>query len=138
MTQTNEVRLEHALVDIRDFTRSLAFYSQMLPGWSVRWEGKTGNGHRWVHFGPAVTEHEERPGYLSLYETPDLESAQGDASKSVRLEHVGFAHPDVDGLVERLSAKGIKPNDRADDGKFRRVYFLDPDGHQLEFVQKLG
>ncbi len=126
------VHLEHALLDVRDLDRSLRFYGAILPDWVVRWEGRTQEGARWVHFGPPG---EGQPGYLSLYETPGFAEAGGDG---VRIEHIGFAHPDVDGLVGRLAPEGIGPTDTVDDGRYRRVYFVDPDGHDLEFVQRLA
>jgi len=125
------VHLEHALLDVTDLGKSLAFYREVLPDWIVRWEGTTMEGSRWVHFGPPG---EGQPGYLSLYETPGAVRADGDG---LRIEHVGFAHPDVEGLVARLARGGIDPGDRVDDGKYRRAYFVDPDGHDLEFVQRL-
>lgn len=128
----SNVHLEHALLDVRDLDGSLGFYRALLPDWIVRWDGVTLEGARWVHFGPPG---EGQPGYLSLYETPDAPDA---ADSGVRIEHVGFAHPEVDGLVARLAALGIRPSDRVDDGRYRRVYFVDPDGHDLEFVQKLA
>ncbi len=39
--------------------------------------------------------------------------------------------------LARLAGARIDAGDRADDGKFRRAYFTDPDGHELEFVQKI-
>jgi len=125
-------RLEHALIDVRDLGKSLEFYRSVLPGWVVRWEGRTMEGGRWIHFGPPG---EGQPGYLSLYETPGAAGPPGE--DALRIEHVGFAHADVAALVERVSAAGIRPNDEVDDGRYRRAYFLDPDGHQLEFVQRL-
>jgi len=126
------VHLEHALLDVRDMDRSLPFYRALLPDWVIRWEGRTMEGSRWVHFGPPG---DGQPGYLSLFETPGAEDA-GDGG--LRIEHVGFAHPDVEGLVGRLAGKNIVPTDRIDDGTYRRAYFADPDGHDLEFVQKLA
>ena len=126
------VHLEHALLDVGDLERSLAFYGKLIPGWTVRWDGRTTEGTSWIHFGP---EGEGQPGYLSLYETPGLAPSD---SPGARIEHIGFAHPDVDGLVSRLAAAGIRPTDRVDDGRYRRAYFTDPDGHELEFVQRLG
>jgi catechol 2,3-dioxygenase-like lactoylglutathione lyase family enzyme len=120
------VHLEHALVDVQNLEKSLQFYRSLLPGWGVRWEGQT-----WIHFGPSG---DGQPGYLSLYETPAAGQAEGDG---VRIEHLGFAHPDVEGLVKRVAALHLWPTDTVDDGKYRRVYFVDPDGHTLEFVQKL-
>ncbi len=131
----HEIHLEHALIDVADLDRSLPFYRSLLPGWTIRWEGRSREGNRWVHFGPAGGG---RPGYLSLYETPDAGAAGTRTGNAVRIEHVGFAHPDVDALAERLGSAGISPKDRMDDGKYRRVYYADPDGHELEFVQKLN
>ncbi len=128
----SEVHLEHALLDVRDLPRSLAFYQKLIPDWTVRWEGPSADGGRWVHFGPS--DPEGQPGYLSLYEIPDEHPASADG---LRIEHVGFAHPDVNGLIKRLDAEAIRPVDRVDDGRYLRAYFNDPDGHQLEFVQRL-
>ena len=67
MTQPT-VSLEHALIDVSDLDRSLRFYRQLFPGWTIRWDGRNVDGSRWVHFGPPG---DGRPGYLSLYETPN-------------------------------------------------------------------
>lgn len=125
----HDVRLEHALLSVRDLDRSLAFYRTLIPGWTNRWDGRP--GEIWVHFGPPG---EGQPGYLSIYERCGDPAGNGEA---LAIEHVGFAHPDVDGLVARLQAAGIEPDDRADDGRYRRVYYRDPDGHNVEFVQRL-
>ena len=127
----SQVHLEHALVDVGDLGRSLEFYGALLPDWGVRWEGRTMEGERWIHFGPPG---DGQPGYLSLYESPG--SARG-GNDGLRIEHLGFAHPDVEALLARLEPRGIHPTERVDDGRYRRAYFEDPDGHELEFVQKL-
>ncbi len=126
------VHLEHALLDIGNLERTLAFYRRLFPAWIIRWDGRTSEGTRWVHFGPPG---DGQPGYLSLYETPGLAPSDGSGA---RIEHIGFAHPDVNGLVERLGSEGTTPSDRVDDGHYRRAYFTDPDGHELEFVQRLS
>ena len=129
----SNVHLEHALLDVSDLNRSLAFYRKLIPDWTVRWEGPAADGGRWIHFGPP--DSEGQPGYLSLYEIPDAGPA-GDDGRA-RIEHVGFAHPDVNGLVRRLEADGVRPTDLVDDGRYRRAYYNDPDGHQLEFVERI-
>ena len=125
------VHLEHALLDVTDVGRSVAFYNKLIPDWVVRWEGPSMEGGRWIHLGPPG---DGQPGYLSLYETP---GAQPGDTEGLRIEHIGFAHPDIKGLVARLASLGISPSDEVDDGRYRRAYFTDPDGHELEFVQKL-
>lgn len=130
-----KVHLEHALLNIKDLGRSLPFYRRLLSGWAVRWEGRTSEGGRWIHFGPPGPG---QPGYLSLHEAPRAVPMPDEPQGGVfRIEHIGFAHPDVNGLALAVKPEGIIPSDRTEDASFRRVYFVDPDGHELEFVQAL-
>lgn len=46
---------------------------------------------------------------------------------------VGFAHSDVDALIARLSGTA----ERVTAATTASVYFDDPDGIEIEFVQKL-
>lgn len=126
------VTLEHANLNVTDLARALEFYGLLLPGWVTRWEGRTQSGDRWIHFGPPG---ETQPGYLSIYEERGAGPASG---AGVRVQHLGFAHPDVAALVASLAPAGIRPTDTVDDGAYRRAYFEDPDGHELEMVQRLG
>ena len=126
------ITLEHANLNVTDLARSLEFYRSLLPGWGIRWEGRTSEGERWIHFGPAG---DGQPGYLSLYQDPH--AASGTGAHALAVQHLGFAHPDVDALVGALATAGIRATDRVDDGHYRRAYFQDPDGHELEMVQKL-
>ena len=127
----DHVTLEHAFLYVHDLDRTLSFYERLLPGWGLRWQGEAAGEGRWVHFGPAG---DGQPGYLSLYEDRQLAPRVADGAR-IEIAHIGFAHPDVDALEHRLAADGIVPTDRADDGRYRRLYFEDPDGHELEFVQ---
>jgi catechol 2,3-dioxygenase-like lactoylglutathione lyase family enzyme len=54
------------------------------------------------------------------------------------VDHIGFAHPDVGGLVRRAGEHGVRPTDYFDSEGFRRAYFVDPNGHELEFVERLS
>jgi catechol 2,3-dioxygenase-like lactoylglutathione lyase family enzyme len=122
----NNVTLEHAFFYVKDLDRALAYYAKILPDWIVRWDGRKEGGYRWVHFGPAG---DGQPGYLSICEDADASTKDGG--------HIGFAHPDVAALEAALAKKEIRPTDRAEDGRYRRIYLEDPDGHELEFVQRL-
>jgi len=128
------IRLEHALIDVGDLSKSLEFYGKLFPGWTVRWEGRNDRGGRWAHFGPPG---QGQPGYLSLYEIPGIEATGESYGGKARIEHVGFAHPDVEALAKRMSELGIPPSDHVEGDGYRRYYFTDPDGHNLEFVQAL-
>jgi catechol 2,3-dioxygenase-like lactoylglutathione lyase family enzyme len=113
---------------VSNLDRTLAFYRRLFPEWGIRWEDAADG---WVHFGP---REGDQPGYLSIAEQSDAKPFQ--SYESIGVQHVGFAHPDVDGLIARLKPE-IEPTDYVDDGKYRRVYYDDPDGIELEFVQKL-
>src|SRR5262245_10454253 len=126
------ITLEHVYLSVKDLDRTLAFYRQLFPDWVLRWEGKTRGDERWVHFGPPGYG---QPGYLSLAEQRDA-APTVEAYTTVGPQHVGFAHPDVDGVIARLKPT-IAPTDYVDDGRYRRAYFEDPDGIELELVQQL-
>jgi glyoxylase I family protein len=131
--EKDDVRLEHAFVYVTDMEKALGFYRRAMPGWTVRWDGLGYGGKRWIHWGPPG---DGQPGYLSLCEIRDPDAKQPD-DESLGVRHLGFAHPDVGALVDRLAAAGLRPTDRTEDDRFRRVYFADPDGNELEFVQEL-
>lgn len=126
----SHVKLEHAYLSVKDLDRSLSFYRRVLPDWVIRWEGR-GDGGRWIHLGPAG---DGQPGYLSIAERSEAEPFE--PYRALGPQHIGFAHPDVDRLIAELRP-GIEPDDYVDDGAYRRVYYSDPDGIELEFVQKL-
>jgi len=129
-----DIRLEHAFLTVRSLERSLAFYRRLFPDWTVRWQGTSRDGGRWFHFGPAG---DGQPSYLSLCENTGARDS-GEDYDTARIQHIGFTHPDVGGLVRRLAPEGIDPTDTVDDDpRFRRAYFLDPDGHEIELVQQL-
>src|SRR5262245_23400985 len=92
----SQSRLEHAYLSVKDLDRSLSFYRRILPDWVIRWEGKKEDG-RWVHLGPPG---DGQPGYLSLAEQPD--AAPFESYTALGPQHIGFAHPDVDGLIASL------------------------------------
>lgn len=122
--------LEHANLNVRSLAKSLPFYERLL-GWHIRWEGLTSQGLRWIHLAG-----DDTGSYLSIYEDPEAFHARPESG--VRVQHLGFAVRDVTSVEKALAADGISPTDRIDDGQFRRVYFEDPDGHELELVERLG
>jgi hypothetical protein len=40
--------------------------------------------------------------------------------------------------VARVAPAGLAPFDHFDESGYRRAYFRDPDGHEIEFVQRLA
>lgn len=122
--------LEHANLTVRDLDRSIEFYCTLLDG-TVRWRGENAAGRSAAHVGSDAH-------YISLFQAseesmtdpqPELDTARPG------FNHLGFIVEDMDVAIERLRIMGVTPksDDSYDPG--RQVYFLDPDGLEIELVQ---
>lgn len=128
------VRFEHANLVVSDIEATLEFILTAFPHWSVRGQGNMewhGKPRRWLHVGDDdyyVTLNDDGEG-----DNRDLTGHQ------LGLAHLGFVVDDLDGIVERLQAKGHRIDIEGPEHPFRRnIYFLDPAGFQFEFVQYLS
>ncbi|EAR11096.1 VOC family protein [Reinekea blandensis] len=128
------LQLEHINLVIRDLKRSLHFYRAAFPHWHIRSKGDGewyGKPRTWVHFGD---DHQ----YIALNEfgegnNRDLTGHQ------VGLAHFAFVTVNLDALIERLESAGFAiANPGATEPHRRNVYFIDPDGFEIEFVQYLS
>jgi catechol 2,3-dioxygenase-like lactoylglutathione lyase family enzyme len=125
------ITLEHINLVVKNIDNSLKFYQAAFPHWSVRggdkgeWHGKPRN---WVHFGDDYQ-------YIALndngeHNNRDLRGHQ------VGVAHFAFVTTDIKGMVERLAQAGFTVDkDGAEDDYRDNVYYLDPDGFEVEFVQ---
>ena len=127
------VRLEHANLCVRDIDAAIRFLQTAFPDFVIRADQTDVGGGRWVHIGTDET-------YLALSEadeerTPTWEPYSGQPG----VNHLGFEVEDAAALRARMLAAGYEestvPNDHP---HRRRVYFLDPDGNDWEFVQYLS
>ena len=128
------IQLEHINLVVSDIDAALKFYRAAFPHWRIR---DTGNGdwygkpRTWVHFGDdyqylVFNDHGEG-------ENRDLRGHQ------VGLAHFAFVTHDLDAIIRRLDAAGFAvEKDGADEPWRRDVYFIDPDGFEVEFVQYLS
>ncbi|MGS0727430.1 VOC family protein, partial [Shewanella sp. 0m-11] len=56
----------------------------------------------------------------------------------VGLAHFAYVTDDLDGVIERLKTSGhLVDKAGAEDPYRRNVYFIDPDGYEVEFVEYL-
>jgi catechol 2,3-dioxygenase-like lactoylglutathione lyase family enzyme len=128
------IQLEHINLVIKDLEKSLAFYRAVFPHWSIRCEGGGewyGKPRRWVHFG-------DDDQYLSLNEFGEGENRNLEGH-SVGLAHFAYVTDNIDAVIQRLTQVGFPAHiDGADDPFRRNVYYLDPDGFEVEFVQYLS
>lgn len=125
------IHLEHLNLVVKDIPKSLSFYQAAFPHWRIRGGGESdwyGKPRKWIHFGDDYQ-------YLALNdngvgENRDLEGHQ------VGLAHFAFVTVDIKGMIKRLQGAGFKiAIDGAEDAYRANIYFVDPDGFEVEFVE---
>ncbi len=128
------IHLEHVNLVVEDIPKTLHFYQTAFPHWQVRgggegsWHGKPRD---WVHFGDDyqyLTFNNDGVG-----ENRDLTGHQ------IGLAHFAFVTDNLDAIIERLDTAGYTiDKDGAEDDFRRNVYYIDPNGYEVEFVQYLS
>lgn len=128
------VHLEHINLVVDNIPAMLKFYQAAFPHWKVRtsgsgdWYGKPRN---WLHFGDdyqyiALSDHGEG-------ENRDLNGHQ------IGLAHFAFITDNIDAVIDRLTTAGFpvaKPG--AEEPYRKNIYFFDPAGFEVEFVEYLS
>ena len=118
---------------VRDIPTTLDFYQAAIPHWQVRggegdWYGKPRN---WVHFGDDYQ-------YLTLNDNGEGENRNLEGHQ-VGLAHFVFVTDDLESLIARLAEAGYPVDKPGADDTFRKnVYFIDPNGYEVEFIQYLS
>jgi catechol 2,3-dioxygenase-like lactoylglutathione lyase family enzyme len=126
--------LEHLNLVVNDIDETIKFYQAIAPHWKIRSKGE-GNWYgvprKWVHFGDDFQ-------FLSFNDSGtgtnrDLES------NNLGLSHFAFSTANLDAATARIQAAGfaIKIPVREDTHR-KNIYFLDPDGYEVELVQYLS
>ena len=118
--------LEHVNLTVSDVARSSAFYRELL-GLKTRWEGTNDAGRPAVHIGG------ERF-YIAMFQAEEPGRAKLDYDH-VGLNHFGFVVEALEEIKRRLSRLGIEVTQEADYEPGHRLYFLDPDGVEVEIIQ---
>ncbi len=125
------MQLEHLNLVVSDIPTALKFYQAAFPHWEVRgggadeWYGKPRN---WVHFGDDYQ-------YITFNDNGEGENRDL-AGHQVGLAHFGFVTHDLDGMIARLEAAGFTDTKAGVDDPYRRnIYFMDPAGYEVEFVE---
>ncbi|MEI6859053.1 MAG: VOC family protein [Shewanella sp.] len=128
------LHLEHLNLVVEDIPTTLNFYRSAFPHWSVRgsgegtWHGKTRN---WVHFGDDYQ-------YLT-FNDDGIGKNRDLTGHQVGLAHFAFVTDNIDAVIARLARTGFLVDKDGTVDDFRRnVYYLDPNGYEVEFVQYLS
>lgn len=126
--------LEHVNLVVSDIPAMLKFYEAVFPHWRVRDEGAgewCGKPRNWLHFGDdyhyiAMSDHGEGDN-RDLY------------GHSVGFAHFAYVTADLDALIQRLKEAGFDPEkDGAKEPWRKNIYYLDPAGFEVEFVEYLS
>jgi catechol 2,3-dioxygenase-like lactoylglutathione lyase family enzyme len=128
------IQLEHVNLVVTNIEKSLEFYRAAFPHWWVREEGKgewSGKPRTWVHFGDD---------YQYLVFGDNGEGENRDLSgHQVGLAHFAFVTSNLDALISRMADAGFPvAKNGADDIHRKNIYFYDPDGFEVEFVEYLS
>jgi catechol 2,3-dioxygenase-like lactoylglutathione lyase family enzyme len=126
------MHLEHLNLGVNNIENTLTFYRAAFPHWRIRDSGEDeGASSKWVHFG------DDRQ-FLTFNET-------GSADLTIKKDsHLGFGHMGyvvvaLDALVTRLTNAGFEGHHYGAQNPYREnVYFYDPNGLEVEFVEYLS
>ncbi len=128
------IKLEHLNLVVRDIPETLKFYQAAFPHWKVRHAGNGewyGKPRKWLHFGDDYQ-------YLTLNDDGEGESRDLSGHEP-GLAHFGFVSDNLDALINRLENAGFPVNkDGAEEPYRKNVYFMDPNGFEVEFVEYLS
>lgn len=128
------VHLEHINLVVDDIPAMLKFYQAAFPHWKVRtsgsgdWYGKPRN---WLHFGDDYQ-------YIAL--SDNGEGKNRDLSgHQIGLAHFAYVTDNIDAIINRLTAAGYPVAKQGAEEPFRKnIYFFDPAGFEVEFVEYLS
>lgn len=114
--------LEHANIRVPDIDRAVHFLTTAMPSLRVRGGGEA-MGQRWIHIGTDYS-------YVALTQ------ARGRRSKGPGLTHLGYVVDDCAAVARRLEAAGYREGNKGEDHPHRkRIYYVDADGLEWEFVE---
>ena len=128
------MHLEHLNLVVRDIPKTMIFYKAAFPHWRIRSQGRAdwyGVERNWVHFGDDYQ-------YLTFNDdgTGDNRDLSG---HQTGLAHFAYATADLQAVIDRLEASGFAIAKDGADNQFRKnVYFIDPNGFEVEFVEYLS
>ena len=128
------IQLEHINLVVKDLNQSLKFYQAAFPHWKIRTQGESawyGKPRSWLHFGDDYQ-------YLALND-----NGEGDnrnlSGHQVGLAHFAFVTHNIEAVISRLKSAGFEVDKQGADDPFRtNVYFIDPDGYEVEFVEYIS
>ncbi|QFU21568.1 VOC family protein [Shewanella eurypsychrophilus] len=128
------LHLEHLNLVVEDIPTTLSFYQAAFPHWAVRGGGEGvwhGQARNWLHFGDDYQ-------YLT-FNDDGVGNNRDLTGHQVGLAHFAFVTNSLDAVISRLEKAGFPVDKDGAKDEFRRnVYYIDPNGYEVEFVQYLS
>jgi len=128
------IQLEHINLVVRDIPEMLKFYQAAFPHWSIRDKGQatwSGKPRNWLHFGDNYQ-------YLAFSDNGEDDNRHL-AGHQVGLAHFAYVTNNIDAVINRLLRAGYSIEKQGAEEPYRKnVYFLDPAGFEVEFVEYLS
>ncbi|MCQ8879493.1 VOC family protein [Pseudoalteromonas shioyasakiensis] len=126
--------LEHINLVVDDIDAMLRFYKAVFPHWYIRSKGRStwhGKPRQWLHFGDDYH-------YLALSDNGEQQNRDL-TGHQVGLAHFAYVTNDIAAVIARLELAGYKIDKSGAENPFRKnVYFIDPAGFEVEFVEYLS
>jgi len=134
LMERNMIYLEHINLVVNDIEKMLTFYRAAFPHWRVRDRGQSdwnGKERKWLHFGD--DNH-----YIALSDNGEGKNRNLEGHQ-VGLAHFAYVTNNLDAVIERLTKARFQNYNDGSDEEFRKnIYFLDPAGFEVEFVEYLS
>ena len=128
------LQLEHLNLVVIDIEASVDFYLAAFPHWKIRGQGTGewfGKARRWLHIGDDFQ-------YLTLNDDGEGE-VRSHNGHQVGVSHFAFVTNNLDVIRQRLIDAGYPVFSEGNPTDYRKnVYFLDPAGFEVEFVEYLS
>lgn len=125
------ITLEHINLVVSNIEQALKFYQAAFPHWSIRgggtneWNGKSRN---WLHFGDDYQ-------YLAFNDN-GVDENRDLSGHQIGLAHFAYVTSDIKGVIQRLAQAGFTVDKEGPEDEYRsNVYFIDPSGYEVEFVE---
>lgn len=128
------IKLEHINLVVSDISKMLTFYQAVFPHWRIRDEGQgewNGKPRNWLHFGDDYQ-------YIAMSDHGEGKNRNLDGH-NVGLAHFAYVTNNIDAVIERLNQAGFSISKEGAIEPYRKnVYFVDPAGFEIEFVEYLS
>ncbi|ASG68384.1 glyoxalase [Francisella halioticida] len=124
------MKLEHLNLVVKDIHSMINFYKSAFPHWYVRAKGKSdwyGVERNWVHFGDDFQ-------YLTFNSNGQGENRDLEGHET-GLAHFAYVVSNLESVNNRLLETGFKPRASSENKYRKNIYFIDPRGYEVEFVE---